>query len=162
MKSAFDEVVLTWPQVFSPMAMGWMARKSAGWVAAENTGLTCCVNLGVPWAGVELIRHPISIVVPEASVACSVMVVVHLLRVSNEWAVILKVWNSVVVCIWITVITNTIIVSIQLVSIVRIRTIVILVWYSIQVPIKAVITSVAWKTGICMQKCLQSPMRLWL
>ena len=102
----------TWPQVFSPMAMGWMARKSGSWVAAENTGLTCCVNLGVPWAGVELIRHPISVVVPEASIACSVMVVVHLLRVSNEWAVILKVWNSVVVCIWITVIANTILVSI--------------------------------------------------
>merc|ERR1719483_944897 len=108
-----------------------MARKSGSWVAAENTGLTCSINLGVPWAGVELVRHPVSIVVPKASIACSVMVVVHLLRVCDEWAVILKVWNSVVVCIWIAVITNTIIVSIQLVCIVGIGAIVILVWYSI-------------------------------
>ena len=159
----FGEVNLAWPQVFSPMAMGWMARKSASWVAAENTdGLTCCINLGIPRAGVELIRHPISVVIPEASIACSVMVVVHLLRVSNEWAVILKVWNSIVVCIWITVITNTIIVSIQLICIVGIWTIVILVRYSIQVPIEAVITSVACKMGIYMQICFQSPMRLWL
>merc|ERR1719234_2753885 len=70
------------------------------------------------------------------------MVVVHLLRVSDEWAVILKVWNSVVVCIWVTVIANTILVSIQLVCIVGIGTVVILVRYSIQVPIEAVITSV--------------------
>lgn len=122
---------LAWPQVFSPMAMGWMARKSASWVAAENTGLTCCINLGVPWTGVKLIRHPVSIIVSEASIACSIMVVVHLLRVCNEWAVILKVWNSVVVCIWIAVISNTIVVSIQLVCIVGIRAIVVLVRYSI-------------------------------
>ena len=113
------------------MAMGWMARKSGSWVAAKNIGLTCCINLGVPWAGVKLIRDTISVVVPEASIACSVMVVVHLLRVSNEWAVILKVWNSVVVCIWIAIISNTIVVSIQLVCIVGIGTIVVLVRYSI-------------------------------
>ena len=100
-------------------------------MAAENIGLTCRINLCVPWASVKLIRHPISIVVPEASIACAVVVVVHLLRVSNEWAVVLNVWNSVVVCIWITVITNPIIISIQLVCIVGIWTIVVLVRYSI-------------------------------
>ena len=109
---------------------GWLESLEAGWLP-KNIGLTCCVDLGVPWAGVKLIGHPVSVVVPEASIACSVVVVVHLLRVSNEWAVVLKVWNSVIVCIWVTVIANTILVSIQLVCIVGIGTIVILVRYSI-------------------------------
>ena len=84
----------------------------------ESKKLTRRVNLGVPWARVKFVRNAVAVVVPKASITRSIMVVVHLLRVSNEWAVVLNVWNSVVVCIWITVITNPIIISIQLVCIV--------------------------------------------
>ena len=124
-----DNKTLAWPQVFSPMAMGWMARKSGSWVVLveKKTDLTCCVDLGVPWARVELIWDTVAVVVPEASVSCSIMVVVHLLWICDKWAVVLKVWNSVVVSIWITVVANAILVGIQLVGVVGIRAVVILV-----------------------------------
>ena len=93
----------------------------------KKTELTCGVDLGVPWAGVELVWDTVAVVVPEASVSCSIMVVVHLLWICDQWAVVLKVWNSVVVSIWITVVANAILVGIQLVGVVGIRAIVVLV-----------------------------------
>ena len=106
---------------------GWHESLEAGWFLSEKTNLTCCVDLGVPRARVELIWDTVAVVVPEASVSCSIMVVVHLLWICDKWAVVLKVWNSVVVSIWITVVANAILVGIQLVGVVGIRAVVILV-----------------------------------
>ena len=107
--------------------------------------LTCRVNLGVPWARVKFIRNAVAVVVPKASITRSIMVVVHLLRVGNEGTVVLNVWNPIVVRIRITVVADAIVVGVKLIGVVGIGAIVILVRYSIQVPVKAIITCVAWK-----------------
>ena len=73
------------------------------------------------------------------------MVVVHLFRVGNEGAVVLNVRNPIVVRIRITVVADAIVVGVKLIGVVGIGAIVILVGNSIQVPVKAIITCVAWK-----------------
>ena len=138
---------LAWPQVFSPMAIGWMALKSARsvyWIPSKVKKLTSRVNLGVPWARVKFIRNAVAVIVPKASITRSIMVVVHLFRVGNEGAVVLNVRNPIVVRIRITVVADAIVVGVKLIGVVGIRAIVILVGYSIQVPVKAIITCVAW------------------
>ena len=111
----------------------------------ESKKLTCRVNLGVPWARVKFIRNTVAVVVSKASVTRSIMVVVHLLRVGNEGTVVLNVRNPIVVRIRITVVADAIVVGVKLIGVVGIGAIVILVGYSIQVPVKAIITCVAWK-----------------
>ena len=111
----------------------------------KSKKLTCRVNLGVPWARVKFVRNAVAVVVPKASITRSIMVVVHLLRVGNEGTVVLNVWNPIVVRIRITVVADAIVVGVKLIGVVGIGAIVILVGYSIQVPVKAIITCVAWK-----------------